>query len=287
MKAWKKAVNGLILLVLAALFLLPVFALYQVSQAEQQQYVAPVVELGRERGYGESCIVSVVDMKETTQISARVVSGGYTYMELSQYKDPYAIRWQVSVGDPVQEGQLIGYYKEEEILAQSAGVIREISMGSSPYLGLEPLDDLVLECNLTPVQVGIMQRSNLNLTDENGVALTVKYISPICSESGTRVLLTYDRENLVYGQQIQDLTLYTGKVFPQTLVVDVSCVYQKPDQEGYFVRVLDEEGYFVREAPVRIGYSNGSQICITGVEEGTCCDTGYKALVEGANHEEG
>lgn len=268
------------ILFLIALFLLPVVALYAISQEEQAQYTVAAVNVGPERGYGESCAVCRLDMPESTTVQAKVVSSKQLYQELSAYRYPYQIRWTVSTGDAVKAGDCLGTYNGSAIAAQFTGVLREINLGEKPYVCFDSLEDLVLECTVSAQQEAIFARKNLELTDETGTALRFVDMSLIRGDEGRTVRLEYDKENLVYGTRYTDLLLYTGRVYSQTLAVDVDCVYQKAGSDSHFVRVLDDEGYFVWECPVEVGYSNGEMICVTGVDEGVWCDSGYKSLIE-------
>ena len=187
----------------------------------------------------------------------------------------------VSVGDVIHPGDLIAYDGSKEIISDAYGLIREISLGNDPYLRLCSLEDLALECYVNDTQRAILQRSSLELLDEDGTALTLLDMDEIYTNgNSTRVLLRYDAENLRYGQTFSDLILSTGKVYSQALVVDERCVYKKPDTDSYYLRLVDQDGHFISETEVKVGYSDGTYICVSGIEEGTLCDSGYKTLAE-------
>ena len=284
MKYLKMLGKAVMLCLLIVLFLMPIGALYYISSAEQAQYETPVVSVGTERGYGEASPVVRMDVFETTTIQAKVISNSAAYMELKAYRYPYRIRWLISPGDAVKQGTVIGYYNGTEIVSELSGVVREINLGDQPFLRFNTLDELVLECYISDQQKSIFQRNGLALSDKNGVNLYIVDMSLIQSELGTRVLLKYDRQDLVFGAAFSNFVLYTGRTYPQTLVVETSCVYKKPGDEAYYVRLLDKDGYFLEERAVEVGYTNEKMICVSGVEEGDLRDSGYKALIEGGSN---
>lgn len=279
----KKIVTSIFCIALICLLLTPVGALYFISQNEQAQYQPEPVPVVEELAYGD--IVSVVrrDIYETITISGTVVSVSDFFVELKT-KDPYELRFMVSVGDVIHPGDLIAYDGSKEIVSEAYGLIREISLSNDPYLRLCSLDDLALECYVNDTQRAILQRSSLELLDEDGTALTLLDMDEICTNGNTtRVLLQYDTENLRYGQTFSELILSTGKVYSQALVVDERCVYKKPNTDGYYLRLVDQDGHFISETEVKVGYSDGTYVSVSGIEEGTLCDSGYKTLAE-ENH---
>ena len=73
----------------------------------------------------------------------------------------------------------------------------------------------------------------------------------------------------------QNRTLTT--VYSEVLVVNKNCVYKKGN--SYYVRVLDENGYYINEQEVKVSLETEEYMAISGVEEGTICDSGYKAFI--------
>ena len=62
--------------------------------------------------------------------------------------------------------------------------------------------------------------------------------------------------------------------------MEKSCVYTPTGSDKKYVREVDEFGKYLQEVEVTTGYSNGEYICVSGIEEGAFCDSGYKAVVE-------
>lgn len=280
MYKFKNALTGAFCFVLTCMLLMPVGLLYIISRNEQLQYQAETVPVVEELAYGDVVPIVRRDIEETVTISGTIVSASVFFAELN-VSDPYSLRFLVAIGDVLHPGDVIAYDGSRKILSDCRGVIREIDLGTAPYLRMDSLDDLALECYVSSTQRAVLERESLKLTDENGSRLTVLKVDDICTDENlTRVLIKYDTDGLRYGQTFSELTLTTGKVYTQALVVNAECVYQKADSDSYFLRMVTQDGHFLSEAEVQIGYTDGTYICISGVEEGAFCDSGYKTLVE-------
>jgi hypothetical protein len=72
-------------------------------------------------------------------------------------------------------------------------------------------------------------------------------------------------------------------VFQKTLVLPVSCVYQKTpgEEEPWYAREVTKDGAVVGEIEVKLGYSNGKQVCVSGPQEGHYYDSGYGSVTAG------
>lgn len=271
----------------AALFLCllvaPVVLLFYISDREQSQYQpAPNVEL-TDFAYGKLCAVTRRDVEEQITVSGRVVSGGVVFIELSQYKNPYDIRMVVDYGQRVDTGDILGYYKGEPVLADKAGIVKRISQGSDSYIMLESIDDLVLSVQVTDQRaLSCFTGENAQLTTEDGKIFTVKEIEE--TAGGATILLACDNQALIYGGEYDKLVLKTGRVFPQALMVEESCVYTHPGEKQYYIRQVEADGTFVEEREVTLGYTVDGYVCVSGVPEGTWCDSGYKAVIEGGGN---
>ena len=280
MYIFKKVLTKAFYFVLVCLLLMPVGLLYIISRNEQLQYQAETVPVVEELAYGDVVPIVRRDITETITISGTIVSASVFFAELN-VSDPYNLRFLVAIGDVLHPGDVIAYDGSRKILSDCRGVIREIDLGTAPYLRMDSLDDFALECYVNSTQRAILERESLKLTDENGSRLTVLKVDDICTDENlTRVLIKYDTDGLRYGQTFSELTLTTGKVYTQALVVNAECVYRKAGSDSYFLRTVTQDGHFLSEAEVQIGYTDGTYICISGVEEGSFCDSGYKTLVE-------
>lgn len=120
-------------------------------------------------------------------------------------------------------------------------------------------------------------RDSLTLFDGSKVTLT--HIAKVKNYDGsTTVRLSLDREGDDYGTLEEGLPIYLGAGYPQVLVLPADCVYQKNigDDEPWYVRQVTEDGLLVGEKVVQVTYSDGSQVIVSGVEEGQWFDSGYK-----------
>ena len=285
---WIQKVGKLLfLLLIFALLIFPIGIVFAISQEEQAQYTPPAVVHLEEQAYGEPLQVVRRDIKETITLSGNVVSTQTLYQDLP-LRDPYLLRVEVASGQAVQAGDIIGQYKGEPIAAAYTGVILQVNTGSDAYIQYASLEDLALECYVENSVLSVLQRENLALKDAGGNAYSVLRIDPIADGGrGVRVLLGAPAGTMLYGEYIAKLTLETGRVFPGALVIDEQCVYTMNGESQAYVRLVDAEGIVIREQKVTRSYSDGTYVCITGVEEGAYCDGGYKAVIEGGGNHAG
>ncbi len=284
MKIWKGVGKALFWLLILALLATPLALIFQLSAAELAEYEVALPPVIHDAAYGNVIQASRTDMAEYTTISGTFVSSAYAYQELD-YRSPNLIRWEAAVGDPIVEGQTIGYYDDEPILAAHTGIIRQVqTYAENAYLQVQLLEPLELECKVPDRVKSVLSRSKDSLTTEGGAAVQILYQSPIQNSDGTTTLrLAIGGMAGTFGQSLKDEKLYTGHVYQNALVLDVDCVYQKERGEDapWFVREVDAGGSFLREVEVKLGYSDGRLVCVSGVEEGAYFDDGYKAVVEG------
>lgn len=283
MVALRKLGKVLLALLFILLLLAPVFILYIISSYEQMQYQpAAEVEL-RDFAYGDICTVVRKDVEEKISVSGRVVSTSIAFIELNEYKDPYSIRFIIEEGQKIDTDEVIGYYKGDPLLSTQAGIVKRIALGSDSYIMLESLEDLALsiECSDEKL-VALFTEKELRLSTEDGLEFSVAEIEDVKNENGnTTVLLKCENNTLTYGKHYSNLKLKTGRIFPQTLVVENKCVYTLAGEDKHYIRRVDAYGEFIEEVEVTIGYKDEDFICVNGVPEGTYCDGGYKAVVEG------
>lgn len=253
MKIWKGVGKALFWLLILALLATPLALIFQLSAAELAEYETALPPVIHDAAYGNVIQANRTDMAEYTTISGTFVSSAYAYQELD-YRSPNLIRWEAAVGDPIVEGQV------------------------------QLLEPLELECKVPDRVKSVLSRSKDSLTTEGGAAVQILYQSPIQNSDGTTTLrLAISGMEGTFGQSLKDEKLYTGHVYQNALVLDVDCVYQKERGEDapWFVREVDAGGSFLREVEVKLGYSDGRLVCVSGVDEGTYFDDGYKAVVEG------
>ena len=98
------------------------------------------------------------------------------------------------------------------------------------------------------------------------------------ADGSFNVRLMFHNDDAVYGEAVGYM-IYTGLEFPNALVVQSNCVYQKDGQ--WYVRQVSENGSFIAEIPVQVSYDDGSYACVSGIDEGDWFDSGYKAIVGG------
>lgn len=282
MRVLKKAGSAFLILAFAALFLAPVGILWKISQAEQQQYLPASDVVLEDLAYGEIKQITRMDIPETITVSGNVVSTATEFMELGKIKDTSYLRMVIENGQIVQEGDVIAYNNGEPILADKSGIVKSYQLGADSYVWLQSLADLALRIEVSEDSVlSTLQQEGIALTDADGVVYRVLEIEPTMTQAGNAVvLLRCEGKPLVYGQRYENLTLQTGRVFQQALVVEKDCVYTPAGSDKTYIREVDAYGKYLQEVEVKTGYRNADFICVSGVREGTFCDSGYKAVVE-------
>lgn len=283
MKILKSIFTGAFWLLIVSLLVAPLAIIWQISQRELEEYATPSVPVLRETAVGELVRARRQDVQEYVILSGSFTGVETAYQELSS-RQAGSIRWLVSIDDEVQEGQVLGTYKGQEILSLVTGILEEVdTYSTAPYLRFRLFSPVVLECDVTDKVLSMLSRET-ELSTENGEPVRLVYASRQKNPDGTtRIQLSIDTERFTYGQAVRDMRVMTGMVYRKTLVLPADCVYQKTEgeEEPWYVRQVTEDGIFIGELQVQIAYSNGEQVCVSGVEEGTWYDSGYKAVAGG------
>lgn len=243
----------------------------------------PTVPILQQTAVGKGAKATKQDVKEYITLSGQFTSNTYVYQELEAgaFSD---VRWTVGTGEEVQEGQVMGTYPGGEIVSEFTGILMSMNLSSSqPYFKFRLFTPVELSCNVDDRVLSILKYAT-NLQTEQGESVQMIYASKQKNPDGTtKVRLQIDSKRYAYGQAASSLKIYTGTVYRQTLVLPVECVYQKVAGENnpWFVRVITEEGLLKGEVEVSVGFSDGVVVCVSGIEVGTYCDNGYKAVAGG------
>jgi hypothetical protein len=265
-----------------ALLISPLGILYEISQREMAEYQVHALPALAQTSIGRVLQVTRQDVQEYFTVSGVFQSSESAYQPLTM-ENPGLIRWEVTSGDEIQAGQVMGTYNGENVVAQFSGIIEKINTGSAdPYVKVKLLDKLVLEATVSKSTLAIIKRS-MNMTTEAGESVRLTYTSNLKSANGDRrIQLTIDSEDYSYGTSV-NLKIYTGLSYPQVLVVHQDCVYQRnPGSDNpWYVRTVTKNGEVIGEQKVEIAFTMGNMVCISGVAEGTYCDAGYKDIVGG------
>ena len=283
MKFLKILLRCVFWLLILALMAAPVYLITLVSQDEIASYEPPAAPELVETAVGGIHQCTRGDVSVYFQVSGSFTSSTYAYQELT-YKNLDRTRWYVHSGQEIQEGQVLGVLKGEEILAEYSGILTEMNTyGTDPYLRIQLLEPVELECRVEDRVLSMLRRSQ-SLATKDGEAVTLVYASRQKNADGTtNVRISIDSTKYTYGQYLGELQIYTGQVYQQVLRLPESCLYQKEKGEDkpWYARQVTETGRFIREAEVEIGYSDGYWVTVTNVGEGDYFDSGYKSVVEG------
>ena len=227
-----------------ALLVSPLGILYEISQREMAEYQVHALPALTQTSIGRVLQVTRQDVQEYFTVSGVFQSSESAYQPLTM-ENPGLIRWEVSTGDEIQAGQVMGTYNGESVVAEFSGIIEKIT--------------------------------------EAGESVRLTYTSNLKSANGDRrIQLVIDSDAYSYGTSV-NLKIYTGLSYPQVLVVHQDCVYQRnPGTENpWYVRTVTKNGEVIGEQQVEIAFTMGNLVCISGVSEGTYCDAGYKDIVGG------
>lgn len=275
--------KGIFWLLILALLIAPLGLIYQISNREMQQYVMQEPPVFRETAFGTVYQAERRDVEEAITVSGTFLSHTYDYIELEQ-RYPNQIRWNVSVGDEIQQGQVLGMYKGDEVLSPLDGILEEINpyAEDSPYLKVRLLEPVELECNVTDRELTTLKRSE-ELKTEYDEAVQLTYAARAKNPDGTtRVRLAIDADGYTYGSEVKELKLLTGHAYLQALVLSTKCLYQRTEgeKEPWYARKVTADGFFLDEVEVEVGYRSGGVACVSGIEAGEYFDSGYQAIAK-------
>ena len=280
----RKLLKVLFWVLIFALLVLPLGLIYRISSEEMEAYEPPESPVIRQSSIGTPVQAQRMDIDLYVTVSGTFTSTEVAFMELD-YSSPYDIRWTVSQGDEIQVGQVLGYYRGEEVISTVEGIISNINAsGSDAYLMVDCFTPLVLECSVEDRTLASLKQFPDSLSLQDGTKVTIQHIAKAKNPDGTtRVLLSLDREGDTYGDTEEGLTIFLGTGYPQVLVLPISCIYQKVEgeEEPWYVRQVSEDGFLIQEKEVTISYSDAAMAVVSGIEEGQWFDSGYKVVVGG------
>lgn len=279
MKHFRKALKvffwGMILVLLIA----PLGILTAISQAEMAEYEPPATPIIKETSMGTPRQSKRMNVQEYIVVDGVFTSNAISFQQLSQ-EEPEKIHWIVSEGEEVQIGQVLGYYGETEVLSEKDGMLEDIhAVTGDAYLKIRLFSPLELEATVSEATLAALRRGGEKLHLDDGTLLELTYAANAKNADGSfNVRLVIHNDDAVYGEAVGYM-IYTGLEFPNALVVQSNCVYQKDGQ--WYVRKVSENGSFIAEIPVQVSYDDGSFACVSGIDEGDWFDSGYKAILGG------
>lgn len=284
MKILKTLLKGLFWLLILGLLVAPMGLIYQISREESKRYQSPAPPVIRETSFGKPVMAVKLDLEESAVVSGTFLSNSRVYVELPQY-EPSKIRWLVQPGDELQVGQVIGTYKGDDVLSEVDGILETIQayQEGDAYYRCRVYEPLELECRVSTTTLNTLRRIEEGLRTKYDEPVTLTYAAKMKNDDGTTTIrLKVDSQDYFYGEEAEDLVIYTGRFFENALVLPTDCLYHKPgDDKTWYARQVTEDGIFVEEWKVAVAYNNGSTACVSGVEEGQYFDSGYKVVAEG------
>lgn len=259
-----------VITVILLLFLAPIIILYKLSGSEKKSYIQDTYYEYKEAAYGEPIRVTRADIEYYVTTDGVISSSEYITIDIKDIESDNIL---------VQPGNEI--YKDKEITtgqkiikAPSNGIVESVDTGNR--IRVLSFDKLQLVTNIPIDKLNYIKESKSLSFNENE-KLTVREISNIAQGNKVKVVFDIDSKSYMYGEELPDIKIYTDKVYSEVLVVNKNCVYKKGN--SYYVRVLDENGYYINEQEVKVSLETEEYMAISGVEEGTICDSGYKAFI--------
>ena len=259
-----------VITVILLLFLAPIIILYKLSGSEKKSYIQDTYYEYKEAAYGEPIRVTRADIEYYVTTDGVISSSEYITIDI---KDIERDNILVQPGDEI--------YKDKEITtgqkiikAPCNGIVESVDTGNR--VRVLSFDKLQLVTNIPIDKLNYIKESKSLSFNENE-KLTVREISNIAQGNKVKVVFDIDSKSYMYGEELPDIKIYTDKVYSEVLVVNKNCVYKKGN--SYYVRVLDENGYYINEQEVKVSLETEEYMAISGVEEGTICDSGYKAFI--------
>lgn len=259
-----------VITVILLLFLAPIIILYKLSGSEKKSYIQDTYYEYKEAAYGEPIRVTRADIEYYVTTDGVISSSEYITIDIKDIESDNIL---------VQPGNEI--YKDKEITtgqkiikAPCNGIVESVDTGNR--IRVLSFDKLQLVTNIPIDKLNYIKESKSLSFNENE-KLTVREISNIAQGNKVKVVLDIDSKSYMYGEELPDIKIYTDKVYSEVLVVNKNCVYKKGN--SYYVRVLDENGYYINEQEVKVSLETEEYMAISGVEEGTICDSGYKAFI--------
>lgn len=259
-----------VITVILLLFLAPIIILYKLSGSEKKSYIQDTYYEYKEAAYGEPIRVTRADIEYYVTTDGVISSSEYITIDIKDIESDNIL---------VQPGNEI--YKDKEITtgqkiikAPCNGIVESVDTGNR--IRVLSFDKLQLVTNIPIDKLKYIKESKSLSFNENE-KLTVREISNIAQDNKVKVVFDIDSKSYMYGEELPDIKIYTDKVYSEVLVVNKNCVYKKGN--SYYVRVLDENGYYINEQEVKVSLETEEYMAISGVEEGTICDSGYKAFI--------
>ncbi len=262
----------------AALIILPLIMMFNLSERETANYQVNSSYEFKEAAYGEPKRVTRQDLKLYYEFSGTVTSSTYEYIDLPESETADIIT-TVGIGDEVFKDDVVAYLGSKEITTSSNGIVEDVASFAGGYIKLRTFDELKLTC-MADISVINKVKDCLTLQLEDGTAVSVDSVSNVLEDNQGKIVFSVENSDYMYGQEVKDLKIYTGKVYTDVLTIDKDCVYQKEENGDYFVRVIDENGYVEGEKEVEIGAETEDAVCVQNIEEDTLCDSGYKELLK-------
>ena len=277
----KRILSAIFWLLIIALLIAPLGLIAEISRQEMQEFATPSAPVLQEVAIGGIYRSEADSASESFKVSGKFVSNADGYMELD-YEAVKDARWNISVGDEIQEGMVIGTVNGEEIVATMDGIVKQMHISAGDcFIKLEMFTPVVLQTKVDKATLSILRNSRKLTAGEKKGKVSLVFASRVQNSDGTfDVLIAIDSDEFTYGQVVGSLYIYTGREFSNVVRITDKCVYQKGGS-GWYVRQVTKEGIFIKEVQVEVLYHDGYNYFVTGINAGEYFDSGYQIIAGG------
>lgn len=232
----------------------------------QQYTIKQENKVVNEKAYGDIWEVERTTFEDIVDLEGEFVpyKTQLIYFHGEQLEELY-----VKEGDEVSHNEKIAKAKEQTYYSKWNGRVKEINF-TEQYIMIEDMDKLLFECYVKKGDVLLIQNK---METEEGYELKLKSKFNFYTEDGIKMRFAVKGDLDFQCGEKMNFKAYTGKVYEDVLTVFSECVYER-DGVSY-VRILDENDNFLEEKEVKTGRRFQDKMIVSGIEEGTRCDSGY------------
>ncbi len=276
----KKILSVLFWVLIIALLVAPIGMIMQISEKEMQQFATPEAPVLQEVAIGGIYQSQSTTVQEYFKLSGNFVSNADGYMELN-YETVKDARWNISTGSEVQVGMVIGTVGGENIVATLDGIVKQMHIAPEDcFIKLELFTPVVFQTKVDAGTLSLLRYSQKLTAGDNNAKVSLAFASRKQNADGTyNVRISIDADEFTYGQ-VENLLIYTGRVFENVVAITNKCIYQKGGS-GWYVRQVTKDGLFIREVEVEVIYEDNFNVYVKGIGSGEYFDSGYQIIMGG------
>lgn len=257
------------------LITMPVATVGYVSHLEMKKYEPNVNYTIYQKSYGDPEKIQRVTFEEKIIIDGVFTSNNISFVDFN-HEDGTSIKSVITTNSEVKKNDILLYVNNMPVYSPVNGIVKEINTdGQKGYIKILNVDDLLFETNIDKNQE---LKLNKEYKIDDNMKVKLVSISNIIKDSKRRAYFKVYGKKFSYGETAQ-FTINTGIVHKDVLAVKKDAVYQKEKNGRYYIRQVTSTGKVIDEVPVKVGAVSENIITITGIDEGSFCDSEYGKLM--------